>query len=704
MGDIFKLALRLFVFALVAAVLLAMTNEVTKGPIEKQRIASQLAALNTVLPGCEYNEVKEPEGLAEGSVISQLFTATDAAGELKGYALVANPQGYGGPIPITLGVSTEGCVTQVYVGALQETAGLGTRVGDAEFKDQFVAIAADPDTLRNDVDTIGGATISSTAFVNAVSEMLAYTKGTLGIEPKAGDKEAILAAAAAASGDAEPVVTTGTYDVTGFGPMKVEIAVDDAGKIVSVKVTEHNETPGFGADLIADTAVFDALVGQDIATAQIDVKAGATLTSNAINDALAQAASGGNGGEAGAATYDVTGFAPFKVEIALDDAGKIVSVKVAEHNETPGFGADLIADTAVFDALVGQDIATAQIDVKSGVTLTSNAINDALAQAAAAFGGDAAAVIPGDPYTVKGFAKFTMYIEVADGKISSISVPAHNETPGLGADMLTDDVLAPLVGQDLATAQVDVKSGVTLTSNAINEALHQAAQANGIALPVSEPVDSTSAATTDTASAATEAQSEAPAAETAAKVYDAQGFQPMKVEIAVDDAGKIVSVKVTEHNETPGFGADLIADTAVFDALVGQDIATAQIDVKTGVTLTSNAINSALKAAAADAPAAVTATPAPSGEATIYEVIVKGISKHPFTLDVTVDETGTIVAATCPSHTETEGKGATVLTDEALSALVGQKIADAEFDIKSGVTVTSTAINNALAIIAAHVD
>ncbi|MGN0997223.1 MAG: FMN-binding protein, partial [Candidatus Ventricola sp.] len=281
MGDIFKLALRLFVFALVAAVLLAMTNEVTKGPIEKQRIASQLAALNTVLPGCEYNEVKEPEGLAEGSVISQLFTATDAAGELKGYALVANPQGYGGPIPITLGVSTEGCVTQVYVGALQETAGLGTRVGEAEFKDQFIAIAADPDTLHDDVDTIGGATISSTAFVNAVSEMLTYTKGTLGIEPKAGDKEAILAAAAAASGDAEPVVTTGTYDVTGFGPMKVEIAVDDAGKIVSVAVTEHNETPGFGADLIADTAVFDALVGQDIASAQIDVKSGVTLTSNA---------------------------------------------------------------------------------------------------------------------------------------------------------------------------------------------------------------------------------------------------------------------------------------------------------------------------------------------------------------------------------------------------------------------------------------
>ena len=50
MGDIVKLALRLFIFALVASVLLAVTNEVTKGPIEQQKLASKMAALNTVLP------------------------------------------------------------------------------------------------------------------------------------------------------------------------------------------------------------------------------------------------------------------------------------------------------------------------------------------------------------------------------------------------------------------------------------------------------------------------------------------------------------------------------------------------------------------------------------------------------------------------------------------------------------------------------
>ena len=585
MGDIFKLALRLFIFAFVAAVALALTNEVTKGPIEAQKLAAKMDALNTVLPGCEYTQI-EYEGLAEGSSLDEIFEAKDASGATVGYALTAAPQGYGGPIPITVGISTEGHITQTYVGALQETAGLGTKVAEPDFKDQFIAIAADPDTLNNDVDTIGGATVSSSAFVGAVSEILTYSKNTLGIAPAAGDKEAILAAAAAAAGDAEPVVTTNTYDVNGFGPMKVEVAVDDAGKIVSVKVVEHNETPGFGADLI----------------------------------------------------------------------------------------------NAGFDALAGQDIAGAAIDVKAGVTMTSKAINAALKAAGPQ--------VPTDPYTVKGFGKFTMNVAVQDGVIAAINAPVHGETPGFGADILTEEALAYLVGQDIATAQVDIKSGVTMTSNAIADALKQAAAANGIAVEVAEP-------------AAAEVAEAAPAA--SGNVYDVLGFQAMKVAVDVDEAGKIVSVNVVEHNETPGFGADLI--NAGFDALVGQDIATAQIDVKSGVTFTSNGINDALKAAAAAAPAAAPAEEAAPVEetaavnATVYEMQVKGMSKHPFTLSVSVDENGKIVAASSPANNEIEG----ALADDVLSTLVGQDIADAKLDAKSGATVTGNAVNNALDTIAAYI-
>ena len=50
-------------------------------------------------------------------------------------------------------------------------------------------------------------------------------------------------------------------------------------------------------------------------------------------------------------------------------------------NDAPGFDTDLIAGYSGFDVLVGQNIEMAQIDVKTGVTLTSNAINDGLKQA-----------------------------------------------------------------------------------------------------------------------------------------------------------------------------------------------------------------------------------------------------------------------------------------------------------------------------------
>ena len=169
--------------------------------------------------------------------------------------------------------------------------------------------------------------------------------------------------------------------------------------------------------------------------------------------------------------YEVKGFQAMKVAVEVE-AGKIVSVAVTEHNETPGFGADLI--NAGFDALVGQDIATAQIDVKSGVTMTSNGINEALKAAAAAAPAAEAAPAAAAVYETKGFQAFKLEIAVENGKIAAVKCVEHNETPGFGADMLTDEALSVLVGQDIATAQIDVKSGVTMTSNGINDALAQA--------------------------------------------------------------------------------------------------------------------------------------------------------------------------------------------------------------------------------------
>ena len=129
----------------------------------------------------------------------------------------------------------------------------------------------------------------------------------------------------------------------------------------------------------------------------------------------------------------------------------------------------------------------------------------------------------------------------------------------------------------------------------MNAALERAAEANGIVRNTSEP------AAEQPEEQATQDASEEIVEGSAKKSYSVNGFQPFTVEIETDAENKIVSVTVPSHTETPGLGADLLADASVFEALVGQNIKDAQIDVKAGVTLTSNAVNEALKQAAGEA-------------------------------------------------------------------------------------------------------
>ena len=206
-------------------------------------------------------------------------------------------------------------------------------------------------------------------------------------------KKAILPEAAEVNAPAETApeaasIESVSIDVTGFQPFTVEIETSN-GKIVSVKVPSHNETPGFGADLIG-SGVLDTLVGQDIATAQIDAKAGVTFTSNAINTALRQA---GKGAETAAPATDAVG--PYGVTgtytgTGMGFMGDITAVVTIENgwitdvsltgNETKGIGS--LALEEMPERIV--EAQSADIHMVSGATLSSRgiieAVEDALSQ------------------------------------------------------------------------------------------------------------------------------------------------------------------------------------------------------------------------------------------------------------------------------------------------------------------------------------
>ena len=675
MRDVMKLGLRLFLFTLIAALALAGTNAITSGPIAQQELAASQGAQRAVLPAAEIFEEQEIQAASEYDQITALY-AGKAGDAVVGYVMTAAPQGYGGPIPITLGIGADGAIHGVSVGDLQETAGLGMKVGEEPFKSQFPGLAADPEEIDSKVQTISGATVSSRPFIAAVRQMVAYSKDVLGIEPNAatpaleGDdlvrKEYVASAEAFSALDVMSLI--GDYgtiksiyqgtvgdDAVGYvfelsskgfaDQIGLRMGITTDGVISKVVMTENNETEGYGTktkepsfteQFTGKTATADAYMEG------VEAVSGATVSSKAVFKAVGQAvdfyntylvakeepASAGD-------VYEVSGFGPMKIAIAVED-GKIASFEVVEHSETPGIGADLIEKG--FDSLIGQDIQTASFDAVSGATVTSSAINEALKQAAekngaAAPAAEATPEAAQEPATVgepvatyvgsgKGFGgDLTIEVSVdANDLIVSAAVVSHSETPDIGAPV-AETGLNALVGQKVGEAQIDAVSGSTYTSDAINHALRNLYK-KGEATPAPEafqprptavistegkaiatvapenkqvPVQLAAASPVEAATQ-TPAATAAPALEAAeGKIYEVNGFAPMKIAITLE-AGEITAFEVVEHGETPGFGADLIEKG--FDSLIGQEIETASFDAVSGATMTSDAINAALKMAA----------------------------------------------------------------------------------------------------------
>lgn len=94
-------------------------------------------------------------------------------GDLIGYAFEATGKGYGGDISLLVGVNSDKDLTirKVSVLSHSETPGLGSRITEEEFISQFNNKPIEAIKLRSnngEIDAITGATISSTAVVDAV--------------------------------------------------------------------------------------------------------------------------------------------------------------------------------------------------------------------------------------------------------------------------------------------------------------------------------------------------------------------------------------------------------------------------------------------------------------------------------------------------------------------------------------------------------
>lgn len=129
----------------------------------------------------------EPVDLGERApkrVNNPIFLVKDTAGERMGIAFVTTPPGFQGDITLAVGLDVEGRqLVGVQVLAHTETAGLGSRVADPEYLQQFTGKRVSDDfTLSKDVDGISGATVSSAAVANGVRDSARAVLSALDID------------------------------------------------------------------------------------------------------------------------------------------------------------------------------------------------------------------------------------------------------------------------------------------------------------------------------------------------------------------------------------------------------------------------------------------------------------------------------------------------------------------------------------------
>lgn len=198
MKKIIKNTFILMGITIIAGMLLGLVYEITKAPIAKAQEAAKQEAYQQVLSEAEtfiedttFDSEKAASLVSEAGYsddITEVVIGKDANGEEIGYVItVTSHDGYGGDISISVGIQLDGTVKGIEMLKISETAGLGMKAAETDFKDQFKDKNVEKFTYTKNresgddkIDAISGATITTSAVTNAVDAALVYFQNMLG--------------------------------------------------------------------------------------------------------------------------------------------------------------------------------------------------------------------------------------------------------------------------------------------------------------------------------------------------------------------------------------------------------------------------------------------------------------------------------------------------------------------------------------------
>ena len=156
-----------------------LVYRVTEAPIAQAKLHKKADALAQVLPPFDNTPADEMQAVAAGNDSVYVYTARMGQ-TVAGYAVESFASGFGGPIRIMVGFGPDGRIRNIQVLEQTETPGLGAKLAEEGNPVQASLLGKSPAEVKmsvrkdgGDIDAITASTISSRAYIQAVS--LAYT-------------------------------------------------------------------------------------------------------------------------------------------------------------------------------------------------------------------------------------------------------------------------------------------------------------------------------------------------------------------------------------------------------------------------------------------------------------------------------------------------------------------------------------------------
>lgn len=160
--EMIKPVIVLLIIAAVVAALLAFVHGMTEPIIEENtRIAAEKARQEVLEGASSFTEI--PYDAEQYNITSAFKEDTGL-----GYVFTSANKGYGGDVVVTVGLDADGNIVGLKVDVSTETSGVGSKAGAEKYVSNFIGISGAVDNI----DTISGATYSSTAVKTGVASVL----------------------------------------------------------------------------------------------------------------------------------------------------------------------------------------------------------------------------------------------------------------------------------------------------------------------------------------------------------------------------------------------------------------------------------------------------------------------------------------------------------------------------------------------------